>query len=334
MKLGGAAIQRLRAVISWRTRLVGKVLVTVASATLVAYLLGIVGGRDPDVWKYQVGTWCEGAPTPSFAVLIDSNNDRITTRADATNRSNPLDSGDLGPIESAGCGQLEFNAPGDTHGMFVTVGKLIGDNRAYQQEIVPLKTDAVCRFPSPKVDGQNESRVYTKVKRTNPETKGNDSTGCGSFPHADLGPLFAIGGELPGTPAYLDFSRQGAFVTVSLEGNEVPDPGSRAPVQLNSSMVFWLLIPPEHTLLVQRTTPAPLSAIPTNRGTLYKFSVSLLPFPKGGDMGSQFLVGALSFVYESDVRASIRDYLIFVLAAVFAFALERVVDSIGGRAKV
>jgi hypothetical protein len=48
-------------------------------------------------------------------------------------------------------------------------------------------------------------------------------------------------------------------------------------------------------------------------------------------MGGQFVVGALSFVYESDLRASLRDYLIFVLAAVFAFALERLVDCIAKR---
>jgi hypothetical protein len=128
-----------------------------------------------------------------------------------------------------------------------------------------------------------------------------------------------------------DFSRQGAFISVSVQGTQVARVLSERTADQTYQMAFWLLVPPKHSLLVQRTTPAPIAVIPTDSGTLFKFSVILLPFPKGGDSGGQFLAGALSFVYEADARASMRDYLVFILAAVFAFALERVVDAMSTR---
>jgi hypothetical protein len=308
-----------------------KALIAGASAILVAYLLGIVGGQSPVIWEYATGSWCENHSMPSFALVVDETGHRVVARVDALNRNNPTDSGDLDVVAHGGCERITLHAPGETRDFFVAMGQRSDNAQPYQQKRIMLDEKSVCRWnPSGSTD-RTERSAYVDVQRARPGSAPSAGPGCGAQAKGIDGPLFAVGGEMPGAPPYLDFSRQGAFLTVSFEGASATPTDSDNPAQFDRSAVFWLLIPPEHTLLVQRTTPAPIAAIPTNRGTLYKFSIALLPLPVQGNMGGHFVVGALSFVYESDLRASLRDYLIFVLAAVFAFALERLVDCMAKR---
>lgn len=301
----------------------------VASGILVAYLLGIVGRTDPETWKYEVEGACPDSGLPSFGTIIDEKKDLTITRVDALNRSNPLDSGDLDPIFSGGCQRLELNAPGLLHHLFIMSGRRNNNHDPYQQHKTLLKEGQICRETIPDLDDMEVERVYVIARKVTGEDHATLRSLCPDREHAVDGPIFVIGGEMQGTPRYLDFSRQGAYISVSLDGYQASRAIEHKTSVLHQKMIFWLLIPPEHTLLVQQTTPAPTAVIPTNAGTLFQFSIPLLSFPKGGEPGGQFLAGALSFVYESDIRASLRDYLVFVLAAIFAFALERFVEALG-----
>lgn len=311
----------LAALWRWRRYLLVKGAIAATSALLVAYLIGIVGSAPPTAWKYAVGSWCEGVRLPSFAILVEPRQNRTTIRVDGLNRSNPLDSADIHTVADAGCSSLELNGPGSMQHLFVTVGESVNGQPAMEQRRAPLAETDLCRNSEP------ESTVFVHVQRATPKQPNQLRVACHASGPELTGPLLTIGGEVPGAPSFIDFSRRGAYVTVSVLSASAAAAPSEVMKQYGP-MSFWLLVPPEHTLLVQRTTPAPALAIPTSEGTLYKFDVSLLPFAAEGDLGNYFLVGALSFVYESDMRASVRDYLIFVLAAVFAFALERFTDSL------
>jgi hypothetical protein len=207
----------LHRLVAWRRGLVSRSLVAAALAILVAYLLGIVGGRDPVVWKFAAGSWCVGSDAPAFSVIIDDRHSVITTRVDALTRNNPLDSGDLDPVPSGGCERLDLYAPARLKHLFAMIGRRPANSGAYQQERLALAEEFLCRVPDS--DKDDESSVHADVRRFRPGNPGVVNNQCGPVGPPLDGPLFAIGGEMQGSPPYLDFSRHGAFVALTLDGS-------------------------------------------------------------------------------------------------------------------